>query len=87
MSEMPSPRRLWTAVLVIVVLSGAGLYAWRTAFPRETTDDAQIAGHVYPVPSRVAGTVQKVLVSEGWRHRPARSRAAWRGRGRGRGRI
>lgn len=64
MSDMPSPRRIWIAVLVVVILAGGGLFAWRTVFPRETTDDAQIAGHVYPVPSRVAGTVDKVLVKD-----------------------
>ena len=53
MADMPSQRRLWTAALIIIVLAGSGLYAWRSLYPREATDDAQVAGHVYPVPARV----------------------------------
>lgn len=64
MADLPSPRRIWIAVLVIVVLAGAGLFAYRTIYPRESTDDAQVTGHVYPVPARVAGTVEKVLVQD-----------------------
>ncbi len=64
MADMPSQRRLWTAALIIIVLAGSGLYAWRSLYPREATDDAQVAGHVYPVPARVGGTVEKVLVRD-----------------------
>ena len=67
MSDMPSPRRIWIAVLVVVILAGGGLFAWRTAFPRETTDDAQIAGHVHVGDHAILGgfTVVHQFVSIG----------------------
>lgn len=64
MAAVPSPRRIWIAILVVIALGGASLYGWRTLFPRESTDDAQVSGHVYPVPARVTGTVDKVLVKD-----------------------
>jgi len=64
MSDMPSPRRIWFAVAIAAVLLFGGLYAWHLIFPHETTDDAQVTGHVYPVPARVAGVVEKVLVQD-----------------------
>ena len=64
MPELPSPRRIWIAALVVAVIAGGTLYSWRTIYPRESTDDAQVTGHVYPVPARVAGTVEQVLVHD-----------------------
>jgi len=54
------------AALVVVALAVvvAGLLAWRHLSGRESTDDAQIDGHVNPVAARVGGTVQAVLVSD-----------------------
>jgi membrane fusion protein (multidrug efflux system) len=49
------------AALVVVV---AGVWAWRYFAVRESTDDAQIDGHVNPVAARVGGTVLAVLVSD-----------------------
>ncbi|MEI6246132.1 MAG: biotin/lipoyl-binding protein, partial [Acidobacteriota bacterium] len=64
MSDMPSSRRIWFAAAIVAVLIFGGLYAWHVFFPHETTDDAQVTGHVYPVPARVAGVVEKVLVQD-----------------------
>ena len=64
MPELPSPRRIWIAALIAIAIGGAAFFAWRTVFPRESTDDAQVTGHVYPVPARVAGTIEKVLVQD-----------------------
>jgi membrane fusion protein (multidrug efflux system) len=64
MPEMTSTRRIWIAALLVVALAGAAFFAWRTIYPRESTDDAQVTGHVYPVPARVPGTVDKVLVND-----------------------
>ena len=47
-------------VLVIV----AGFFVWRALAPRESTDDAQVSGHVSPVAPRVGGTVLSVDVAE-----------------------
>ncbi len=48
------------AVVVIVVV----VLLWRHYSVRESTDDAQIDGHVNPVAARVAGTVIEVLVDD-----------------------
>lgn len=64
MADMPSSRRAWIAVALVAVVLFGGLYAWHVIFPHETTDDAQVTGHVYPVPARVSGVVEKVLVQD-----------------------
>jgi membrane fusion protein (multidrug efflux system) len=58
-------RRRWIALAaIIVVLSVAGFFTWRAFAPREGTDDAQVAGHVSPVATRVGGTVVTIAVSD-----------------------
>jgi membrane fusion protein (multidrug efflux system) len=54
------------AALLVAALAVAlaGLVAWRYFAVRETTDDAQIEGHVNPVAARVGGTVLAVLVAD-----------------------
>ena len=54
------------AALVVVALAVvvAGLLAWRHLSGRESTDDAQIDGHVNPMAARVGGTVLAVLVAD-----------------------
>ncbi|MGE3274404.1 MAG: efflux RND transporter periplasmic adaptor subunit [Vicinamibacterales bacterium] len=48
---------------VIVVLAGTAVWAYRAA-GRESTDDAQIEGHVTPIAPRVGGAVLEVLAKE-----------------------
>ena len=55
-------RTRWIALAVIVALGAGGFYGWRTVWPREATDDAQVSGHVSPIAARVAGTVAAVKV-------------------------
>jgi len=55
-------RTRWIALAVIVALGAGGFYVWRTMWPREATDDAQVSGHVSPIAARVAGTVAAVKV-------------------------
>src|SRR5262249_11233344 len=43
------------------LLLAAGIFVWRYYAVRESTDDAQIDGHINPISSRVAGTVLRVL--------------------------
>jgi membrane fusion protein (multidrug efflux system) len=54
------------AVLALAALAAVvvGVLAWRYFAVRESTDDAQIDGHVNPVAARVGGTVTAVLVSD-----------------------
>jgi membrane fusion protein (multidrug efflux system) len=53
----------WLLVAAAVVLV-VGTLAWRYFAVRESTDDAQIDGHVNPVAPRVGGTVLAVLVQD-----------------------
>jgi membrane fusion protein (multidrug efflux system) len=50
-------------VLIFVLIVLAGVYAvWSYYAVRESTDDAQIDGHIVPISARVGGTVEKVNV-------------------------
>jgi membrane fusion protein (multidrug efflux system) len=55
-------RRIVIVAGLVAVLAGVG--AWRHFAVRESTDDAQIDGHVNPVAARVGGTVLSVLVQD-----------------------
>src|SRR5215471_18943517 len=50
--------------VILVVLIGGGLSAWRHFSGAESTDDAQVDSHVYPVNARVGGTIAEVNVAE-----------------------
>ncbi|HEY4677691.1 MAG TPA: HlyD family secretion protein [Candidatus Angelobacter sp.] len=55
------PKAKWIiAALVILLLVGA-FFIWRYYAVRESTDDAQIDGHINPISARVSGTVLRVL--------------------------
>ncbi|PYQ12787.1 MAG: HlyD family secretion protein [Acidobacteria bacterium] len=56
-------RARWIGLGVIVAAVVAGL-VWRHYAGRESTDDAQIDGHIVPVAARVGGTVQTVAVAD-----------------------
>ncbi len=56
-------RTRWTVIGVGVLLLGA-LLAWYHYSGRESTDDAQIDGHIHQVASRAGGTVLEVAVRE-----------------------
>jgi membrane fusion protein, multidrug efflux system len=67
-AERAAPARFagrgrWLAIAGLVVVAAVALYMWRTA-GRESTDDAQIDGHITQVSARVGGTVTKVHVKE-----------------------
>ena len=50
--------------IVLIVLIGASYGVWRYFSGTESTDDAQVDGHVYAVNARVGGTVVGVNVHE-----------------------
>jgi len=61
------PRRKlrWLFVLIPVVLIAAGYEIYRTHFAfRESTDDAQIDGHINPVAAKVSGYVTSINVRD-----------------------
>ena len=60
-----NPRaRIIAIIAVIVVLAAVGWYWWDSRH-WESTDDAQIDGHIYPISARVGGQVVKVNVDDG----------------------
>jgi membrane fusion protein (multidrug efflux system) len=59
-----SRRARWALAAAALVVVVAGVWAWRHFAVRESTDDAQIDGHVNPVAARVGGTVLSVLVED-----------------------
>lgn len=68
MSDAPSsaagrPRLFWVGLAVMVLALGAALAAWYYA-GRESTDDAQVDGHVTPIAAKVSGPVAEVLVTD-----------------------
>ncbi len=64
--QQPEPKRpfwqqhrklLWGAIIGLPVLIAVGLLAWWYLSGYESTDDAQIDGHVIPISARVGGNV------------------------------
>ena len=47
-----------------IVLLVAGFFLWRYFTSYESTDDAQIDGHLNPISARVSGHVEKLLVED-----------------------
>jgi membrane fusion protein (multidrug efflux system) len=56
-------RNILIVLIVLVVLVG-GLFLWRYFGSYESTDDAQVDAHLYPVSARVSGYVTKVNVDD-----------------------
>ena len=54
------PQAKWVMLLLALVVLAALGWVWRYYAVRETTDDAQIDGYIYPVSGRVSGTAVKV---------------------------
>jgi membrane fusion protein (multidrug efflux system) len=55
------PRAKWIVAVVVLALVAAGAFVWHYYSIRESTDDAQIDGHIDPISPRVTGTVLRVL--------------------------
>jgi membrane fusion protein (multidrug efflux system) len=55
--------RILLAAVVILVVAGA-VAGWKLLSGYESTDDAKVDGHVYPVSARVGGTVDAIEVVE-----------------------
>lgn len=64
-TEAPRSSRLRTVLIILVILAAiGGFFAWRYFSVRESTDDAQVEGHVHPMAARVGGTVINVAVKD-----------------------
>ena len=57
-------RTLLLGGLVLIVLAVAGFLWWSYTNTYESTDDAQVDGHLNPIGSRIAGTVKAVYVED-----------------------
>jgi len=55
------PKAKWIIAAVVILLLIGGIFVWRYYAVRESTDDAQIDGHINPISPRVTGTVLNVL--------------------------
>jgi membrane fusion protein, multidrug efflux system len=58
----PYKRWIFLASLVVLVVGGALLWHYLSGF--ESTDDAQVDVHLYPVSARISGYIQKVNVDD-----------------------
>ncbi len=58
------PRGTVIALVILVALVAAAVIVWWYFHTHESTDDAQIDGHIAPISSRVAGTVTGVFVED-----------------------
>jgi membrane fusion protein, multidrug efflux system len=53
-------RKRWVMLALILVLVVGGAFMWHYLSGFESTDDAQVDVHLYPVSARISGYVQKV---------------------------
>jgi membrane fusion protein, multidrug efflux system len=63
-NEHPMGARAAAFLLLAVVIVGGGLFLW-SSLAWESTDDAQVNGHIMPLSARINGYVLKVPVIEG----------------------
>ena len=57
-------RKRWIVVAVLVILAIGGAFLWHYLSGFESTDDAQVDVHLYPVSARISGYIQKVNVDD-----------------------
>ena len=57
-------RALLTVLLIGIALATAGFFYWRYTQTYESTDDAQVDGHLNSISPRVAGTITAVYFDE-----------------------
>jgi membrane fusion protein, multidrug efflux system len=64
--KQKKPTRLILAALGVgaIAASGFGYRWWQYASSHQETDNAQVAGHIHQISSRIPGTVTQVLVDD-----------------------
>ena len=65
-SSAPGRRlgRILAPIVIVAVLAVGGYYLWKYLNTYETTDDAQIDGHINAVSARISGNVVEVLAED-----------------------
>jgi membrane fusion protein (multidrug efflux system) len=58
------PAAKWVLLMLALLLIAGAIFVWHYYSVRESTDDAQIDGHIDPISARVSGTVLRVLHDE-----------------------
>src|ERR1700751_3456893 len=58
------PRSLIFLVVAILIVLVGGFFAWRYFSSYESTDDAQVDGHLMAVSARISGYISKVNVDD-----------------------
>ena len=58
------PATKWVLLAGMIVVVALAVLVWRHYSARESTDDAQIDGHIAPISARVGGTVTNVYVDD-----------------------
>jgi membrane fusion protein (multidrug efflux system) len=59
------PRKALAGFIILLVVVAVAVHFIRDAFVFESTDDAQVDGHIMPLSARISGYVLKVPVMEG----------------------
>ncbi|MGC9972721.1 MAG: HlyD family secretion protein [Bryobacteraceae bacterium] len=58
------PRARWGLLAAVILVAAAAYAVWSYYSTRESTDDAQIDGHINPISAKVGGTVLAVHVND-----------------------
>lgn len=58
------PRAKWILLFLLLVVGVVAWRVWHYYSIHESTDDAQVDGHIVPVSSRISGTVKSVEVDD-----------------------
>ena len=58
------PQAKWAILLAALLLVAGVVFVWHYYSLRESTDDAQIDGHIDPISARVSGTVLRVYYDD-----------------------
>jgi len=58
------PRARWVLLFLLIAVAAVGWRVWHYYSVRESTDDAQVDGHIVPVSARIGGTVNSVEVDD-----------------------
>jgi membrane fusion protein (multidrug efflux system) len=55
---------IWLIIAIVIVIAGAGIWLFHYYSTFETTDDAQVDGHINPISARVGGYILTVNVTD-----------------------